>query len=114
MQLMETDGTRLRQREAVFRSLSHAPRGAGSGELRALPGFRPDQRTRVFAASRAIARSLPRARGCFWGEDVRRPTYFITRRAFLKSLGLIYLVAFISLWVQVDGLMGTADCCRQR
>ena len=41
-----------------------------------------------------------------WGEDVRRPTYFAARRGFLKTLGLIYLIAFISVWCQVDGLMG--------
>ncbi len=42
----------------------------------------------------------------FWGEDVRRPTYFHARRWFLRFLGLIYLIAFLSLWVQVDGLIG--------
>ena len=41
-----------------------------------------------------------------WGNDVRPPTYFWARRWFLRVLGLIYLVAFVSLWVQVDGLIG--------
>src|SRR4029453_16646489 len=26
---------------------------------------------------------------------------------FLRTLGLIYLIAFVSLWVQVDGLVGS-------
>ncbi len=33
--------------------------------------------------------------------------FLITRSLFLKGLGLIYLLAFISLWVQVDGLIGS-------
>jgi len=42
----------------------------------------------------------------FWGEDVCPPTYFWARRWFLRVLGLIYLIAFVSLWVQVNGLIG--------
>jgi lipase maturation factor 1 len=38
---------------------------------------------------------------------VRPPTYFWARRWFLRALGLIYLIAFVSLWVQVDGLIGS-------
>src|SRR5436190_1413005 len=41
------------------------------------------------------------------GEVVRPPTYFWARRWFLRALGLIYLIAFVSLWVQVDGLVGS-------
>ena len=36
----------------------------------------------------------------------RQPTYFESRRWFLRSLGGIYLIAFLSLWMQVDGLIG--------
>jgi lipase maturation factor 1 len=42
-----------------------------------------------------------------WGKDVRPPTYFWARRWLLRALGLIYLIAFVSLWVQVDGLVGS-------
>src|SRR5436190_23531816 len=41
-----------------------------------------------------------------WGNDVRPPTYFWARRWFLRALGLIYLIAFLSLWAQLDGLVG--------
>ncbi|MEP6686243.1 MAG: lipase maturation factor family protein, partial [Verrucomicrobiota bacterium] len=41
-----------------------------------------------------------------WGEDVRSPTYFAARRLFLRALGVIYFIAFISLWIQIDGLIG--------
>lgn len=36
----------------------------------------------------------------------QEPEYFLTRRIFLGGLGLVYLVAFLSLWVQIDGLVG--------
>ena len=36
----------------------------------------------------------------------KRATYLISRWLFLRLLGLIYLVAFISLWTQVHGLIG--------
>src|SRR5204863_560471 len=41
-----------------------------------------------------------------WGGDVRQPTYSESRRWFLRSLGCVYLIAFLSLWVQLDGLIG--------
>lgn len=40
------------------------------------------------------------------GADPRR-SYVLTRTIFLRSLGLVYLAAFVSLWVQVDGLVGS-------
>ena len=36
-----------------------------------------------------------------------RPTYTLTRWVFLRALGVIYLIAFVSLWVQVQGLIGS-------
>lgn len=34
-------------------------------------------------------------------------TYILSRFVFLRSLGVIYLIAFVSLWVQVRGLVGS-------
>jgi hypothetical protein len=34
-------------------------------------------------------------------------TWLFSRRLFLAALGLVYLVAFASLWVQIDGLIGS-------
>jgi hypothetical protein len=34
-------------------------------------------------------------------------TYGVTRWLFLRALGVIYLIAFVSLWVQVKGLIGS-------
>jgi predicted DCC family thiol-disulfide oxidoreductase YuxK len=100
------DGTIYRGAEAVFRSL-----GAAGGaralvwSYRNIPGFGPVTE----AVYRAIARN--RMAGSFftrllWGKEVRRPTYFISRDLFLRSLGAIYLIAFLSLWMQIDGLVG--------
>ena len=74
--------------------------------LRARAGFRAgdgSRPTQWWRSNRMVASAGTRF---LWGDDVRRPTYFAARRGFLKTLGLVYLFAFISLWVQVDGLMG--------
>ncbi len=36
-----------------------------------------------------------------------RTSYRISSQLFLRSLAGIYLIAFISLWVQIDGLIGS-------
>jgi hypothetical protein len=43
-----------------------------------------------------------------WGTapDAAAPSYFLTRWIFLRALGIVYLVAFVSLWVQIHGLYG--------
>src|SRR4051794_38030035 len=92
--------------EAVYRSLcsrlsgkwlwwsyQHLPLFAAISES----GYRSIARHREFAS--AMTRLL-------WGRDVRPPTYFWARRWFLGALGLIYLIAFLSLWAQLDGLVG--------
>jgi len=41
-----------------------------------------------------------------WGAHVERPTYYHVRSIFVRGLGLTYLIAFISLYVQIPGLIG--------
>jgi hypothetical protein len=81
-------------REWLAWSYDHVPGFAAVSET----GYGFIARHRKFAS--AITRLL-------WGKDVRRPTYFWARRWFLRALGVIYLIAFVSLWVQVDGLVGS-------
>jgi len=38
---------------------------------------------------------------------VRSASYQISSLLFLRFLGIIYLIAFVSLWVQIDGLVGS-------
>jgi len=61
----------------------------------------------------AVYRFLARRRGflalgtwLLWGRRLGPPTYFLTRRLFLAAIGVIYFIAFISLWVQISGLVG--------
>ena len=41
-----------------------------------------------------------------WGSNIEPPSQLLVRWAFLRSLGIIYLIAFVSLWTQVIGLVG--------
>ncbi len=42
-----------------------------------------------------------------WGIPVRKETYGLAAELFLRALGLIYLVAFVSFGVQAPGLIGS-------
>ncbi len=106
VQFIESDGTVFRAAEAVFRSLVYARGGAWTAwSYEHVPGFAgiTELAYGMVARHRMLASVGTRF---FWGDDVRRPTYFAARRGFLQTLGLVYLIAFISLWSQVDGLMG--------
>jgi hypothetical protein len=39
-------------------------------------------------------------------ESAARPTYVLATWAFLRLLGVVYVIAFGSLWLQIDGLTG--------
>jgi len=103
---IEQDGTVYRAAEAAFRSL-----GTVRGRrwlvwcYEHVPGFAPITETAygLVARNRGLASFFTRL---LWGNDVRPATYFESRRWFIRSLGAIYLIAFVSLWLQVDGLIG--------
>jgi predicted DCC family thiol-disulfide oxidoreductase YuxK len=93
--------------EAVYRSLGTRPsRKWLSWSYERLPGFAAisELAYRVIARHRRAASVITRF---LWGNDVRPPTYFWAREWFLRALGLIFLIAFVSLWVQIDGLVGS-------
>jgi hypothetical protein len=59
--------------------------------------------------SRLIAsdcRPLQSLRRIWYGKTPGPPTYHIAVAIFLRMLGLVYLIAFLSLWIQVHGLVG--------
>ena len=85
---------RCRSKKWLWWSYEHIPGFATVSEL----AYRLIAKNRPFAS--AMTRLL-------WGKDVRPPTYFCARRWFLSALGSIYLIAFVSLWTQIDGLVGT-------
>src|SRR5205823_7093728 len=104
---IESDGDVFFAAEAVYRSLAcQRSRKWLAWSYDHLPGFATVSETlyRFIARHRKLASAVTRF---LWGEDVRRPTYFWARRWFLRALGAIYLIAFVSLRVQVDGLVGS-------
>ncbi|MYF97694.1 DUF393 domain-containing protein, partial [Candidatus Poribacteria bacterium] len=42
-----------------------------------------------------------------FGSHTERTTFILSRWLFLRGLGCIYLIAFLSLWVQIHGLIGS-------
>jgi hypothetical protein len=105
-QLVLPDGEVLKGAAAVF-GLAGRPPGAGARLrlYRAVPGVAPlsELAYRIVAAHRPAAMAVTRF---LWGRSVLKPTYFAASALFLRLLGLCYLAAFVSLWVQIDGLVG--------
>jgi lipase maturation factor 1 len=92
--------------EAVYRALQcRSSRNWLAWSYDHVPGFATlsELSYRIVAQNRKIFSSLTR---WSWGHDVRPLKYFWARRWFMRALGLVYLVAFVSLWVQIDGLVG--------
>ena len=105
--LIQPDGTVFFAAEAAYRSLaSQRSREWLAWGYDHVPGFAAVSETGYgfIARHRNFASAITRL---LWGKDVRRPTYFWAQRWFLRALGAIYLIAFVSLWVQVDGLVGS-------
>ena len=107
MAFIKPDGDVFFAADAVYRSLAYrrSRRLLAWGYDR-VPGFAAVSETGYgfIARHRNFASAVTRL---LWGNDVRRPTYFWARRWFLRALGTIYLIAFVSLWVQVNGLVGS-------
>ena len=105
--LIQPDGKVFFAAEAAYRSLANRrSREWLAWSYDHVPGFAAVSETGYgfIARHRKSASAITRL---LWGKDVRRPTYFWARRWFLRALGVIYLIAFVSLWVQVDGLVGS-------
>lgn len=99
------DGTIYRGAEAVFQSLSVNSENSLLRFYKRSPAFaRAAEAVYRFIAKRRQIFSLL-TRAC-WGEHVERSADFLTRWIFLRGLGAIYLIAFVSLWTQIDGLNG--------
>src|SRR5205809_1712046 len=107
MAYIEADGETFFAAEAVYRSLQYrSSRKWMAWSYNHVPGFAEvsELAYRFIARHRKVGSAVSRL---LWGNDVRPPTYFWAQRWFLRALGLIYLIAFVSLWVQVDGLVGS-------
>src|ERR1700693_1737947 len=107
VQLILPDGRVFSGAEAVFLSRSFSPRrGWLLAAYRRLPGFAAlaELAYRTIARHRGAASVVTMA---LWGKTVERPTYRIANALFLRVLGLLHVAAFVSLWVQVEGLIGS-------
>ena len=106
VQLIEPDGAVYSAAEAVFRALAHKPHEHWLLDLYyRLPVFAgaAEWGYRVVAQHRTFFSAMTRLA---WGRNLEPPTYFLVRRLFLRALGIIYLIAFVSLWTQIIGLVG--------
>ena len=93
--------------QAVFRTLSYAPKWEWPLSLyRSLPGFSwaTEAIYRLVANNRSTFSLMTRL---FCGDSLGPHSYYQARKIFLIFLGLIYLLAFASLWSQIQGLVGS-------
>jgi len=104
--LLEEDGRWSRGAEAVFRTLAYRRDDGGWLRLyRTVPGFA--------AISEWTYRQVARHRPAFdrltrwlWGSHLVPPGEALTTWLFLRLLGAVFAIAFLSLGVQVIGLAG--------
>jgi len=106
LQFVDTDGKVYVGAEAVFRSLTYA-RGRGwiLWAYRRIPLVAPltEAMYRLVASHRVGFSRLTR---WLWGESVERPSYLLTRWIYMRLLGAIFLIAFLSFGMQAKGLVG--------
>ena len=107
VQLVQPDGSVYEGAEAVFRTLSYSSNHAWVLWLYLrIPALAlvTEFVYRFVARNR---RGFHRLTGWFLGDHLELSTWYLTRRVFLILLGLIYFTAFISLWMQIEGLVGS-------
>ena len=104
--LREPGGAWTRGTEAVFRALATSPRRKWLLWLyRRVPGFAPVSEGvyRFVAAHRPALSSVT---AWVWGRWLAPPGERLTTWIYLRLLAAVYLVAFVSLWMQISGLAG--------
>ena len=106
VQFVDQEGHVFSGAEAVIRCLSHGPGVQWPRTLfQRLPGFAflTENAYRFFAKHRGISTAATKV---LWGLRYEPPQFFIARWLFLRNLGGIFLVAFVSFYGQMDGLIG--------
>jgi predicted DCC family thiol-disulfide oxidoreductase YuxK len=106
VQLILPDGTALSAAHAVLKSLECVPDHAWMlWAYHNVPGFAAlaEWAYRIVAAHRGLFYNVTIF---VWGKHPQPASYHIATRWFLISLGAIYFGAFMSLQVQVTGLIG--------
>ena len=106
VQLVETNGSISRGAEAVYRTLTYSKgKSVFYWMYQYVPGFKQASEWfySLVAKNRHIFSFLTRF---FWGNDILPPMFSISSWLFRRVLGAIYLIAFLSLAVQIVGLVG--------
>lgn len=104
--LVEPDGKVRRGAGAVFRAMALADCKQLPWRIYdAIPPFAwaADLAYRLVAKNRRIVTGTLRL---WFGGTLERPTYHLSSALFLRLLGVVYLVAFASLGLQIVGLVG--------
>ncbi len=106
VQLVLPDGRTFAGAEAVFRALALVP---GKGWMLWLYEYLAGFALLIEWCYRIIARHrnfFLKVTRLAWGRHPGPPSYHLTRWLFVRLLGLVYFLAFLSLWIQVGGLIG--------
>jgi lipase maturation factor 1 len=105
--LIRPDGSVSRGAEAVFRSLAEGGRHRWLLWLyRKIPTF-VDLSELLYEEVALHRTALSKLDRIYAGPGLQPPSYIWTRFVFLRGLALVYLIAFGSFWMQVDGLVGS-------
>ncbi len=104
VQLILEDGTVFSGAEAVLRALNSTSLLWCYSRV---PGFAKIAETvyRFIAQHRPFFSAMTR---WLWGTHTESTTSHFSRWLFLRAIGCIYLIAFLSLWVQIHGLVGSS------
>ena len=105
--LVDSDGNLFEGAEAVFRTLACVPGKTWPlWVYRNVPGFSliTEWGYQTVAKNRE---ALGIFSSCIFGKKEDPVTFYLSRKIFLIILGIIYLFAFGSLWIQLDGIVGS-------
>jgi len=103
--LIEPDGSYCSGAEAVLRTLAYGGRRWPLFMYAHVPGVAPLSN----ATYRAVADHRPaatRLTNLLWGRHVVPPGEARTVSIFVRAMGLVFALAFASLWVQITSLVG--------
>jgi predicted DCC family thiol-disulfide oxidoreductase YuxK/uncharacterized membrane protein YphA (DoxX/SURF4 family) len=105
--LVLPDGSVCRGAEAVLRALAEGGRHCGFIRLyRKFPSL-ADLSEMLYEEVALHRSALSKLDRVYAGPGVQPPSYLWVRFVFLRGLALIYLIAFLSFWTQMDGLIGS-------
>ena len=108
IQLIEADGSVYSGAAATYRVLRQAPgRGAWWWLYAHAPGFAPASEWAYgfFSRRRVLLNRISKS---LWGRGLEPERYELVSWLFLRLLGAVYVAAFVSLAVQILGLVGHA------